>query len=155
MPDTPTPAPAPRPVSAAKRSLDYAEQELGVHTVHESAVGFRHALDGSLTRLAELKDTKRDIEVAIADLEMEVTIDEAGKHSGMSVAAMERHLKVELHKNPMLHELKTKHGAVISEIEGVEYDIRVTETDIRIAVARLTELGGYLNYLAAIKNQRS
>ena len=69
----------------------------------------------------------------------------------MSVAAMERHIKTVFFKDSALQDLRVKREAAVSEIEGLEYDVRVIETDIKIAVGRLTELGGYLQYLAAIK----
>jgi len=146
VPDTPT---------AARKALNYAEKDLGVHAVYGAVLDLRDQLDASLTRLAEHKDTKRDLESAISDVEMDTTLEEAGAHPGMSVAAMERHLKQVLHKNPVLDDLRIKHSAVVAQIESVEYDVRVIETSIRIEVARLTELGGLLNYLAAIKNQQT
>jgi hypothetical protein len=43
----------------------------------------------------------------------------------------------------------------IGDVEGLEYDRAMNETDIKIAVARLHELGGYFEYLAAIKRAES
>lgn len=137
--------------SAARKAVDYAEKDLGVHIVFEVAQTRRTMLDSSLTQLAAERDHKRDLEVQITDREMELTLDEAGHHPEMSVAAMDRHMKQVLARDELLRQLKGDLSSVISNIEGTEYDIRIHETDIKIAVARMTELGGYLQYLAAIK----
>lgn len=141
----------PTPTQSPLKGLKYAEEQLGVNSVFEYAKTQRANLDAKLTDLAAGKDLRREVEHLIADREIELTSDEYAKHSGMSVAAMERHLKLELPKDPLLRELRAKLGVAVSDIEGLEFDIRMLETDIKIAVARMTELGGYLNYLAAIK----
>lgn len=141
--------------SDARKSLEYAEQRLGVNSTYEVLMESRNQLDKNLTRLAEVKDTKRDVETAIDDRQMDMTLQETSAHPGMSVAAMERHLKQAFHTDTELSDLRIKLSAAISEIEGVNYDVQILETDIRIGVARLTELGGYLNYLAVLKSQHS
>lgn len=108
-------------------------------------------MDEAMTEVAKQKDLRRTLDDAIATRELEIYSDERGKHADLSQAALERHLKVETHRDPQLVELRSKLSACISSIEGFEYDIRAFETDVRIAVARMNELGGYFNYLAAIK----
>lgn len=135
--------------------MTYAETELGVHSTHEAALEARQRLDTLFTEVATQRDVRRDVEHAIADRELELTTEEYGKHGlTMSVSAMERHLKMVLPQDEALRQLRSKHVTVVSDIEGLEYDIRLCEADIRIAVARLQELGGYLTYLAAIKTSR-
>ncbi len=140
-----------KPASKGLKALQYAENTLGVNSTYENLLGFRKKLDDALTELATLRDQKRDAEQAASDRELELVSEEHGRHPEMSVAAMERHLKLELPKDDELRDRRVGVSTTVSMIEGVEFDIRVIETDIRIAVARLTELGGYLNYLAAIK----
>lgn len=122
-----------------------------MHHALENATEARDRLDEALTLLAAHKDRRRTLEQQLQDVELDIISDETGKHSSMSQAALDRHLKVEIPKNPEYRQIKSDLGAVISDIEGLEYDIRVAEADVRIAAARMTELGGYLQYLAAIK----
>lgn len=141
-----------KPVSAGRKAVSYAEDTLGVNEIHLVALTARTELDASFTKISELKDFKRNAEQKVSERELELIGDEHGRHPELSVAAMERHLKLELPKDPLLRELRGNVTMAISDIEGVEYDIRVFEADVRIAVARLNELGGYLTYLAAVKS---
>src|SRR5574338_288003 len=94
------------PPSAGAKALQYAEQHLGVHTVYENAIEARNRLDGILTELAEKRDQKSDVEFRLQDLELEIASDERGKHADLSQAAMDRHLKVVLHNNTDVRELR-------------------------------------------------
>lgn len=133
------------------KALDYAEQQLGVHEVYEQARKARNDLDECLTRLSEARDKKRDLEFRLSDREMEIAADERGRHPDMSQAAMDKHLKQAFAQDDSWRELREQLSKVIGDAEGYEYDKAIHETDIRIAVARLQELGGYFNYLAAVK----
>jgi hypothetical protein len=142
---------SPREPSPGKKAIDYAEEELGVHRVHETALTARANLDRILTSLSEARDARRDLESRIQDREMEVSSDERGKHPEMSDAAMGRHLKVVYNQDDNLRELREQLNKVIGDIEGFDYDRAIEESDIKIAVGRMNELGGYFAYLAAIK----
>lgn len=135
----------------ANPALTYALETVGVDRVHDEARAHRDKLDGLYTELSTAKDAKRDLEFRLHDREMEVASDERGKHPDMSAAAMEKHLKVALARDDDYRSLREQLSKVIGDIDGLEYDVRLTETDIKIAVGRLQELGGYFNYLAAIK----
>ncbi len=139
--------------SAALKALNYAERDLGVHLVYEDAVKNRNLLDGLMTEISERRDTKRGLEASMTDREFEIIGDERSKHADLSVAAMDKHLKQAFHADPTLQRLRTEHLAVVNDLDGMELDRSVLEADIRIAVARMTELGGYLQYLAVIKTQ--
>lgn len=134
------------------KALVYAEDNLGVHTVLQTAEQARAALDNVYTELSKAGDSKRDLHDRITDLEWLIASEERGKHPDMSAAAMEKHLKVAYSKNDDHRELRDQLRKATGDVEGLEYDARILEYDIKIAVARMTELGGYLNYLAAVKN---
>lgn len=104
-----------------------------------------------MTRASEFRDQKRSLEQLIEDREIEIAIEYHGLHPDSSVAATERSLKLKIPKDSRIRDLRAMLSEVIGSLEGVEYDIKMSEHDIRIGVARLTELGGYLNYLAVIK----
>jgi hypothetical protein len=141
------------PAKAAVKALHYAEVTLGVHTVYEDAIKQRDQLDKLMLELGDKRDAKRAIEAQMQDREFELMGDERSIHPEMSQAQMDKHIKVVFHQDPTLQELRQKHMAVVNDVDGMELDRSVFEADIRIAVARMTELGGYFQFLAAVKTQ--
>lgn len=137
--------------SPALKALEYAEFQLGVHAVYESALKAREELDGVLTEIDSIRDRKRSVEREISDLEMDILFEERSKHPEMSAAAMDKHLRLAYHQNGQLKALRENHVKTVGELDGREIDKSVLEADIRIATARMIELGGYLQYLAAVK----
>lgn len=141
----------PKRVSAARKALTYAETELGVNSVYLEVLSVRNKLDSTLTELSTARDKKRDLDERLQDREMEIRAEERARHTEMSAAAMDKHVKVALHNDDSVREYREQIQSTVSDIEGLEFDKSMHDTDIKIAVARLQELGGYLNYLAAIK----
>lgn len=139
------------PASTGAKGVAYAEDQLGVHLIHESAKIARKEFDAVSRGIADKKTRKRELESRIQDREMELAEEERIKHVDMSQAAMERKLKVVFHNDRELRILRNVLLETNAEIDLAEYELRGIEADIKIAVARLQELGGYLNYLAAIK----
>lgn len=139
-------------MAKASEAVKYAEGQLGVHAVYEQAVAARNTLDGVLTELGEKRDILRDKEWALTDREMEIAADERGKHPDMSATGMEKHLKIALQNDDATRELREQISHVKSDIEGLNYDQSVAEHDIKIACARMTELAGYFQYLAVVKD---
>jgi hypothetical protein len=137
------------------RGLLYAEQELGVHSVYAAVLVKRNELDECLTRLSDKRDERRLVESLIDERHTEITSDEFGKHPEMTVSGMDRHLKLAFGLDKDLKDLRTRLREVTNEIEGTEYDRSIIDADIKIGLARLQELGGYLQYLAAIKAAKS
>lgn len=137
------------------RAISYAETELGVHSVHGQALARRDDLDKCLTDLASERDRRRDLEFSITDAEMEVIGAERGKHPDMAVTRWEKHIKEAYRKDDTLRELNEQLTNAQSNIEGLEFDRSIIETDIRISIARMHELGGYFQYLAECKSAAS
>lgn len=137
---------------AASDAIKYAEGTLGVHSTYEAAQAARNKLDEILTELGDARDTLRDHEFRLTDREMEVASDERGRHPEMSATAMEKHLKIALQNDDAVRELREQVARIRSDIEGLDYDREVAEHDIKIQVARMNELGGYLHYLAVVKD---
>lgn len=133
------------------KALRYAEETLGVHQVYQDAKMAREYLDTVLTELSKARDARRDTERDLHDLEMMLTLDERSKNPELSVAAFERHLKDVLWQNEPARRLRHEIHELASSIDGLEMDIKMAETDVRIAVSRMQELGGLLQFLAAIK----
>lgn len=143
--------PEPTKKSPELKALRYAENELGVHKVMEKAEKARAALDETLTLLSDHRDKLRDAEAELTDREMQLVITEKGKLPSESQAAFERHMKITVHSDELCEKIRGQIRQFRSDIDGFECDRAIAEADIRISVARLNELGGYLQYLAAIK----
>lgn len=133
------------------KAITYAEEDLGIHKVYESAKVAANSLDECLTKLSEQRDRKRLTDQTIIDREMELAEAERGKHPDMSQAAMDKHLKVLFNKDEFIRELTSHLRDILSEIDGLECDRDIFETEIKINTARMFELGGYMQYLAAVK----
>lgn len=141
--------------TAGRKALTYAENELGVHAVYQEAQNFRAALDDTLTELGAARDKKRAVEVMLQDAELHVISEERSANPEMSQAQMDKHIKVVLSKNASIRALREQILEIVGDVEGLEFDRTMSETDIKIAVARLHELGGYFEYLAAVKRAES
>jgi hypothetical protein len=137
--------------AVANPGLTYAEETLGVHSAYEKTIEARNSLDQLLTLMSEARDRKRDLEFRISDREVEVASNEWATHPDMAVTRMEKHVKAAFNDDTMLRELREQLSKTVSDIEGFEFDRSIHDTDIRIGVARMTELGGYFAFLAALK----
>lgn len=134
-----------------RKALDYA-LGLGLNSAYETAVESRNELEEVLADLSKARDKRRELEAARHNREMDVLQIEGGVHPEMSVAALERHLKVAYHNDSILIELRLQLSELTSRIDSLELAKQISETDIKIAIARLTELGGYFQFAAVIKN---
>ena len=134
--------------AAVRKAITYAEVRLNVHDVYNESVVARNGLDECLNRMSDLRDSKRTWESTLLDREMDLSADERSKHDDMSDAAMGRHLKIVYRKDTFLTEARGTLNSITSDLEGLEYDKVMLETDIKIAIARMNELSGYLQYLA-------
>lgn len=137
--------------SPARKAVTYAEVTLEVNSVYEGAQTLSREIAEAGSEVVALKSKRRDIETLLSERELDIITDEGTKHAAMSVAALERHLKVAIPQDDAVRELRRGITEVIHLLEEAETLIRSKEWDLKIAVARLQELGGYLNYLAAIK----
>lgn len=136
-----------------KNPVAYAEEDLGVHEILAGVLDARDKLDKEvLTVLADARDQKRKAEQDLDDRETDLLIAERGKHSDISATALKEHMKVILYKDAEWKRLRDLVRTLTDQIDGAEVDRKLRERDIEIGCARMVELGGYLNYLAAAKN---
>lgn len=138
-------------MSDALKAIKYAEETLGVHHVYHQAMQCKGDLEQCLDKLAEARSAKRDLEFRLQDKEMLLAVEERAKHPDMAVTRMEAHLKEVKSNDDDVREYRELIMGQTSLIEALEHDKLLYENEIRISVARLTELGGYLNYLAAVR----
>lgn len=138
-------------MSKPSDAIKYAEETLGIHEVFEETVEAKNKLDKILTEISEKRDQLRDKEFLLADKEMEIASDERGKHADMSATAMEKHLKIAYSNDGAVRGFREEIARLKSDIEGLEYDRSIEEHTIKIGCARMTQLGGYFQYLSVIK----
>ena len=132
-------------------ALDYAENTLGVHKVFEEALAFEKELDEITTALDKAQDARRDLDAQIEDREMNLLIEERGKHPDHSQAAFDRHLKEVYFKDDTLKRLKMSRDAKSGEVNGLQLDHDFIKQRMRVRAARMEELGGYFSFLAVTK----
>lgn len=137
------------------RALDYAESYLGVHRVHDEAEALLAEMDEALNALDSAIDARRMLDGQIEDRQMLLLVEERGKAADISQAAMDRRLKEVYHKDETLKRLRMQRNAKAGEASGLELDIEHTKYRLKVKVARIEELGGYFQYLAAVKNAES
>lgn len=139
-----------QPPSPEAKSLAYAES-LGLDTVYHEAISARNQLDEKHKHMLQLRGERRRVEQFKADLEMEVTERERAANPSMSQAQMDKHLKVAFSNEGDIREARDDLATLAGEIDFVEYEIDRIHQDIKIAVARLHELGGYFQFMAVVK----
>jgi hypothetical protein len=135
----------------ANTALTYAENVLGVHECYNRAQEAHAELDEVVTALDKAQDKRRSLTDAIADREIDLLSEEWAKHPEMAASRMDQHVKIVKRKDTLLSGLRDQLSAVSGEINGLEYDADICKQRIKIESARMVELGGYFNYLSAIK----
>lgn len=133
------------------RGIAYAEDKLHVHLVYEEATLMNKTLKSAQDNLANKRKEEREIEAEIEQRELEIFADEHGKHPDLSVAAMDRHLKQVVPKDKTIAKLRTNLSTIVHQREVAFNEVKHTESELRTINARMTQLGGYLYYLAALK----
>lgn len=137
--------------SPGKKALDYAES-LGLNSVYEAALEARRLIESRSAMLVDVRDKKRRNEEERINTEMEISERERAANPDLSMAAFERHLKVVFATDTTLRTIRDNLISLSGIIDQMEHEIDLLNTDIKIAVARLHELGGYFQFMAVIKS---
>jgi non-ribosomal peptide synthetase component F len=138
-------------VAGGNRGIKYAEEQLRVHDVYADALAGAHDADTSRRHLAMTRREKWQAEEAYTDAELEFIAAKRGDNPDMSQTAFDKYVKGEIHKNPDLRRMRAALADLNLELDATEAAIRRSQNQVDTAHSRMTELGGYLNYLAAIK----
>ena len=133
--------------------LQYAESDLGVHKVHQDAEALAGLLDGVHENLAKVITERRELDDKIEDRQMEIMIVERGRASELSQAAMDRRLKEKYHTDKELIDLRKKRSVASSKASTLELEADTLKYRLKAKVARMEELAGYFQYLAALKTE--
>ena len=134
------------------KALQYAEDVLGVHAVYAEVQDQVQRLDDLLGELDKARDARRLLEDEHADREVELIHEKRSAHPSMSDTRFKSEFKGWERTDGKLRELRGKLATVNADIQGLDYDLEITRARIRVGSSRMEELGGYLNYLAAVKN---
>jgi len=137
----------------SNKALTYAEQTLGVHEVYERVQTALESLDSTLADLDKALDLKRELAEEQSDREVGLIGEMRGVHPQMSETAFKTNLKVWEREDAELRRIRGQLNMVLGEIQGLEIDAEMWRARIRVGTSRMEELGGYLHYLAAVKNQ--
>ena len=133
-------------------ALQYAEVTLGVHAIYEEGRDTLERLELAINTLDDAQDTRRALDEQIANREMDLLIEERGKHPDHSEAAFTRHLKEVQYKDASLKDLRGKRAVAAGVVSGSELDVDFYRLRLKFTSARMEQLGGYLHYLGAVKN---
>jgi len=137
--------------SPAAKAIGYAEETLRVHHTYVEAERARAELEKAATKIAEWNALRREAEEALKDRDMELTANSWADHPDFSATKMEGFVRSLKQSDEFSRILRKKLSEYAGQLQRAEHDKLMAETDIRIAVARMNELGGYLSYLAAVK----
>ena len=136
-------------------AVTYAETELGIHQCFEDAK--QAVLDS--THLGNLivveREKIRDLESQIAYREIEVADLEWTKHPDMAVTRMDKHVKGAQLKDDKLQGLHEQLRSAKNRVEEWELSRASYDAAVKVYTARMIELGGYLQYLAAAKTSQT
>ena len=135
------------------KALDYAEVNLGVHKTWEDVQLYLTQLDELLTDLDKAQDSRRELDDKYADREVELISEMRGVHPSMSDTRFKSEWKGWERTDKVLTELRVQLNKVLGDQQGLDIERSLLTLKIRASTARLEELGGYLHYLAAVKNQ--
>ena len=134
--------------------VEYAERELGVHDVYTLA---QNALDTYVKAgesIAALRHDKRSAEDDLALEEARVASEVMDTHRDASQAARDRILKTELAQDPEVSRLRGRVRMLIDLIDEQDVLRSSARQASEVHTARMHELAGYLQYLAAAKLSR-
>lgn len=137
---------------AGDKAIPYAENTLGVHLVHQDAERLASEAAALRQKIVTLKHAKAGDEALYLDAEYDFISDLRGANKDMSQTAFDKLAKVEVHRHPALRSIRATLASDAERIERHEAELATMKLRIEIAVARMHELGGYLGYLAAVKN---
>lgn len=131
--------------------VEYAEQELGVHTVYEELEAALLIHEECSGRVSACRVQIRRIEAEIADKEAEILDQVWADHSGESGAEKERIYKRKVSNSSTIRRLKADVRDHEDELEREKAAQHHASLKCAALSARLTELGGLLTFYAAAK----
>lgn len=137
------------------REITYAEDTLGVHEIFTEIETVAKQLEAALESQNEFKQSLRLRDEEIEEIEYDLAVEVKAADPKLSLAAQEREVKSRLMDSHIWAQAKLSRNNKADELSSMEILVRTLELRHRTLVARMNELGGYFQYLAACKNART
>lgn len=142
------------PRDTRSKAIRYAEDDLGVHLIYTEAVNAEQEIREHVLQKADyevaIRHHEQELDERIYELRQQLHEETGDKP--LSATAFESTVKDMIGSDEKVKALKAK---IIDEkdlLSYVEANLRDKELTHRSRVSRMTEIGGYLHYLAAAKN---
>lgn len=133
----------------AKNPVEYAEVELGVHSTWTDATARLDALQQALQTEHEAAQAIKQTKDKLADREREIVTQTRGGFHELSDTAWKTKLKELVHDDPASKELRDSLRSHEASHDQAGADVRYHTQGVQLYTARITELGGLLNFYAA------
>lgn len=133
------------------RAIAYAEDTLGIHRTWVETMSLAAQLNDLYGQLAGFTTETRILDWSLDERKNELLVLQSKANTEMSIAAFERHMKLVFAEDDQLASIgKTKVDAMARR-DAVEASIKSVERNSNGCIARMKQLGGYLEYLAVTK----
>lgn len=126
-----------------------------MHDVYGEAQAHAHDADTNRRNLALKRRAKWALEETYTDAELEFIAVKRGENSSMSQTAFDKFIKGEIHLDSNLRRMRAELADLNYQMDTIEAEIRRAQNLLDATTGRMHELGGYLHYLAALKNAES
>lgn len=131
-------------------ALAYAEAELGVHQVWQNAGQVSTDIEAWYKTLSDLEAGVRRINREIEERKNELLLHLLTQKFE-SQAAFDRAYKGTVAGDEGLNQLERQLLAEMAQRDSIHNQIKASENNLKAYNARMVELGGYFQYLAALK----
>lgn len=139
----------------SRRALAYAEDTLGVHRVWADTQDLAAQISNGHEQVAAFDAEVRSLALQIENHRNALLLEAASANPEMTPTAFERHMKLTYAGDDELKTLNRLHADATSRRESMAATVRGHQANHNGFVARLNELGGYFQYLAAVKQART
>jgi len=136
----------------ARQAIEYAEQNLQFNAIWLEATQKEQELESVLDGIIRFTGARRILEDKITNREFEVVSEQRALNPGMSQTAFDKHVKRAIWIDPALKSLRDELTNITAHLTYLESQRHILDSALRIRTARMTALGGYMTYLAAVKS---
>lgn len=132
--------------------VKYAEGTLGVHDVWEESQKRMTRLETALAERSEGVTAIRRLKSAIADRERDLTSDLTAEHADAKTATERNRLVKEgLRADARLQDLRSELDELQATQDLLDGEVKLHETGLHVLAARMSELGGLLQFYAGAR----
>lgn len=136
--------------SPEQRAIDYAES-IGVNEVYADARAAEGALTQAQANLVATRNNVRVLEDRMGDREMELWTEHRSSFDSQS--AFDKGIKTIVNEDEQWRDIRKQLRAEQAQRDLAETDVHAADQAVRISTARMTEFGGLLSFLGAVKVQ--